>query len=112
MECGRTRCALPFEVFRRKYRRRRQRGSRIRIEANGVAERPEIEWSAATAHSALMNGVERVRRPLTGRLVDRKFSFFDFFLLDQNLVASADNFGFTRGVVIGSVSVADLSKGV
>jgi hypothetical protein len=35
-----------------------------------------------------MNGVERVRRPLTGRLVDRKFSFFDFFLLDQNLVGA------------------------
>ena len=90
---------LSFDVLRNEHRRGRQRGSRIRIEANGVAERPEIERSAGTAviHPApLMDRVERVQRGLTGpRPVGRELSFF---FLDRDLVAVTDPLSFTRRV--------------
>ena len=97
---------LPFDGLRRRHRRGRQRGSRIRIEANSVAERPEIERSAGTAviHPApLMERFERVQRRLTGpRLVGRELSFFDFFFLDRNLVAVTDRLSFTRRINVVS----------
>lgn len=69
-----------------------------------MADRPDIERSGAVDHPAVVHGVEKVQRPLTGRR-SREFSFFGFFFLDRNLVAAADCLSLARGRLVGSVIV-------